>query len=141
MSGGRPSRELIALAVIAGVEGLALIGYSCYDTVQALRFGLTGPAEVSNGPAMFIQILIFLVFGVGLLLIARGWLRAQRRSRSPFMLAQLIALLVGFPLAQNSLGPERLVGVVALILALTGGILALTPQVGRAIALSDPPVD
>lgn len=57
------------------------------------------------------------------------------------MLAQLIALLVGFPLAQNSLGPERLVGVVALILALTGGILALTPQVGRAIALSDPPAD
>lgn len=138
---GSVSRVLIALAVIAGAEGLGLIGYALYDVVQAIRFGATGPAEVSNGPALFIQILIFLVFGVGLLLIARGWLRAQRWSRSPFVLAQLIALPVGFPLAQNSTGPERAVGAVVLILALAGGVLALTPQVSRAIAASDSTAD
>lgn len=128
-----PRRGLIALAAISGAEGLALIGYACYDVVQAMRFGTTGPAEVSNGPALFIQIMIFMVFGIGLLLIARGWMQGQRWSRAPFLLAQLIALLVGFPLAQDSAGPGRAVGAVVLMCALVGGVLALTPQVGRAI--------
>lgn len=141
MNGVKPRFELIALAAISGAEGLALIGYACYDVVQAIRFGTTGPAEVSNGPALFIQILIFMVFGIGLLLIARGWLRGQRWSRSPFVLAQLIALLVGFPLAQNSSGPSRAVGVTVLICALVGGVLALTPLVGRAILERNPQTD
>jgi Na+-driven multidrug efflux pump len=128
-----PRRGLIALAAISGAEGFALIGYACYDVVQAMRFGTTGPAEVSNGPALLIQIMIFMVFGIGLLIISRGWIRGQRWSRAPFLLAQLIALLVGFPLAQDSAGPGRAVGAVVLICALVGGVLALTPQVGRAI--------
>lgn len=137
MNGVKPRRELIALAAISGAEGLALIGYACYDVIQAIRFGTTGPAEVSNGPALFIQILIFMVFGIGLLLVARGWLQGKRWARSPFVLAQLIALLVGFPLAQDSSGPSRAVGVTVLICALAGGVLALTPQVGRAIRASN----
>ncbi len=141
MNGVTPGRELIALAAISGAEGLALIGYACYDVIQAIRFGTTGPAEVSNGPALFIQILIFMVFGIGLLLIARGWLQGQRWSRSPFVLAQLIALLVGFPLAQDSSGPGRAVGVSVLICALVGGVLALTPQVGRAIRVRNSQTD
>ena len=141
MNGVTPGRELIALAAISGAEGLALIGYACYDVIQAIRFGTTGPAEVSNGPALFIQILIFLVFGIGLLLIARGWLQGQRWSRSPFVLAQLIALLVAFPLAQDSSGPGRAVGVSVLICALVGGVLALTPQVGRAIRVRNSQTD
>ena len=141
MNGVTPGRELIALAAISGAEGLALIGYACYDVIQAIRFGTTGPAEVFNGPALFIQILIFMVFGIGLLLIARGWLGGQRWSRSPFVLAQLIALLVAFPLAQDSSGPGRAVGVSVLICALVGGVLALTPQVGRAIRVRNSQTD
>jgi len=141
MNGVTPGRELIALAAISGAEGLALIGYACYDVIQAIRFGTTGPAEVSNGPALFIQILIFMIFGIGLLLIARGWLQGQRWSRSPFVLAQLIALLVAFPLAQDSSGPGRAVGVSVLICALVGGVLALTPQVGRAIRVRNSQTD
>ncbi|MFZ4495912.1 MAG: hypothetical protein ACOYN7_00515 [Candidatus Nanopelagicales bacterium] len=141
MNGVTPGRELIALAAISGAEGLALIGYACYDVIQAIRFGTTGPAEVSNGPALFIQILIFMVFGIGLLLIARGWLQGQRWSRSPFVLAQLIALLVAFPLAQDSSGPGRAVGVSVLLCALVGGVLALTPQVGRAIRVRNSQTD
>ncbi|PHX60711.1 MAG: hypothetical protein CK552_04420 [Actinobacteria bacterium] len=141
MNGVKPRRELIALAAISGAEGLVLIGYACYDVIQAIRVGTTGPAEVSNGPALFIQILIFVVFGIGLLLIARGWLQGQRWSRSPFVLAQLIALLVGFPLAQNSAGPGRAVGVTVLICALAGGVLAFTPRVGRAIRVRNSQTD
>ncbi|MSO27604.1 MAG: hypothetical protein EXQ60_06020 [Candidatus Nanopelagicales bacterium] len=137
MKNGGPKPELIALAALAGAEGLVLIGYALYDVVQAIRIGTTGPVEVSNGPALFIQVLIFLVFGVGLLLIALGWLRAQRWSRSPFLLTQIIALLVGFPLAQNSLGLGHALGIGALVFALVGGVLALTPQVGRAISQGD----
>ncbi len=136
-----PGRALMALAVISGTEGLGLLGYALYDVVQAIRVGVTGPAEVSSGPALFIQILVFAVLGVGLLLVARGWLRAQRWSRSPFILAQLIALLVGFPVAQSSTGPERAVGAALVVLALAGGVVALTPQVGRAIAVNDSKAD
>ena len=137
MGGVKPRFELIALAAISGAEGLALIGYACYDVIQAIRFGTTGPAEVSNGPALFIQILIFMVFGIGLLIIGRGWMQGQRWTRSPFVLAQLIALLVSFPVAQNSAGPGQGVGLAVLICAVVGGVLALTPQVGRAIRASN----
>lgn len=141
MNSSQPKGECIALAAISGVEGVALIGYALYDGVQAIRIGITGPVEVSNGPALLIQILIFMLLGVGLLLVARGWLRMQRWARSPFVLAQLIALLVGFPLAQASTGPEHVVFIGVLIVVLLGAILAVTPPVGRALAQSSSATD
>ncbi len=129
----RPAAPLTALAAIALLEGLALVAYGIFDAVEAVRVGATGPADVSNGPAIALQIFIFLVFGAGLLWVARGWWGSRRWARAPFLLTQLIALVVGVPLAQAQGGTERVVGIALSLVALVGIALVFTPVVTRAL--------
>ena len=132
-----PDRVLVVLAVIALVEGLALLGYSVYDTVEAIRIGATGPADVSNGPAIAIQILIFVIFGAGLVAVAYGWWTARRWARGPFVLAQLFALVVGWPLAGAAGQVEHWAGVALVVMAVVGVVVAMTPGVSRAVGSTD----
>lgn len=130
----RSARPLLAvLTVIAGVQGIALIGYAVYDIVQGLRLGLTGPEEVSNLPGLILQIVIFAVLGVASIAIALGWWRAKYAARAPFIVAQLLALVVGFPLAQGSGSLQFAVGVALVVVAIIGITVALLPPVTRAI--------
>ena len=110
-----------------------LVAYGLYDTVQALRLGATGPADVSNGPAIALQVVIFVVFGAALAVVARGWQRAQRWARAPFIVAQVLGLAIGIPLAQSAGSVERIVGVGTALVCVIGIVLALTPQVSRAL--------
>jgi len=123
----KPSPPLAALAVIALVEGLVLVAYGVYALVEGLRLGATGPDQVSNVPAIALEVLLFALFGVGLVWLARGWWGARRWARAPFVLAQLIALLLGVPLAQAD-GTERIVGVAMSLIAVLGIVLVFTPQ-------------
>lgn len=122
-----------ALAAIAVVEGTVLLGYAVYDLVQGARLGTPGPEAVSNAPALSVQILIFLGFGAGLLVTGLGWWRGRRWARAPFLLAQLLAVVIGFPLAQADGAVERPIGIVLVILAVAGAVLALSPRVTRAL--------
>ena len=131
------SRVFVILAAIAGVEGLALLTYGAFEIVEAVRLGATGPAEVSSPAAITLQIVIFLLFGAGLVLVARGWLRRSRWVRGPFLLAQFIALVVGGPLAQASGSVERAVGIVILVLAVAGIVLTFTKPVIAVFARRD----
>jgi hypothetical protein len=128
-----PALPFVALAAIAALEGTALVGYAAFDLVEFARSGISGPSEVSNLPALILQVLIFLSFGVGLLAVGRGWWRVSRRARAPFLLAQLIALVVGFPLAQAAGSTERGVGIAIAAVALLGIAVSLAPAVNRAL--------
>ncbi len=134
MTTDRAPRVFLILGAIAGLEGLALLGYAVFDTIQALRIGATGPADVSNPSAIAIQIVIFAVFGIGLLLVARGWMTGHRWPRAPFLLAQLIAVVVGYPLISAQGGVDRVVGFVTVGIAVAGIILIFTPTVIREFA-------
>lgn len=123
------TRVFVILAAIAGVEGLALLGYGLFEIVEAARFGATGPAAVSSPAAITLQIVIFLLFGAALVLVARGWLRRSRWVRGPFLLAQFIALVVGVPLVQATGSVERVVGVLMVLFAVAGIVLTFTKPV------------
>ena len=122
-------RVFVVLAAIAGIEGLALAGYAVFELIEAVRLGATGPAEVSNPAAITLQIVIFAVFGAGLLMVARGWLRRSRWVRGPFVLAQIIALVVGVPLLQAAGAVEKLAGIAIVALAVAGIVLTFTKPV------------
>lgn len=124
---------LVLLAAIAGTQGIVLVGYALYDIVQGLRLGLTGPQEVSNLPGFILQIAIFAVLGIASVAIAVGWWRAKYAARAPFIVAQLLALVVGVPLAQGDSTLMRAVGTVLTIVAVVGIGAALLPPVTRAI--------
>lgn len=128
-----PDRVLVALALIALIQGLALIGYAVFDVVEAVRVGITGPEEVSNPPALLLLIAITAAFGVGLVLVARGWWQERRWARSPFILAQIIIGLIGYELSQSAGSVERTVGYVCVLVAILGLVLSFTPAVTRAI--------
>jgi hypothetical protein len=130
----RPTSSFAAIAIIAAVEGLGLIAYAIFDIIEALRVGITGPAEVSNPAALLLLIVIYLVFGIGLLLVARAWWLMRTWQRGAFILTQVIALLVFFDLAQSGETTPRIVGFVILALAVVGIVLVFTPKVLRVFA-------
>lgn len=128
-----PDRILVVLALIAGVQGAALIAYALFDIVEALRVGITGPEEVSNPMALLLLIAITAAFGAGMVMVAAGWWRARRWARSPFIMAQIIVALLGYELAQAVGSVERTVGIVAMVMAGLGLVLSFAPATGRAI--------
>ena len=124
---------LVLLSAIAAIQGIGLIGYALYDVVQGITVGITGPQEVSNLPALVLQIVIFAALGTGLMLVARGWWRARYGARAPFIVAQLLALVVGVPLMSAPDAWTRQVGVALIVVGVAGLVLALLPAVTRII--------
>jgi peptidoglycan/LPS O-acetylase OafA/YrhL len=109
------SLGLRVAAVVAAVQGLMLFGYSVYLVVQVARFGITGPAEVSNVPAVVLEILIFGLFGLSMLWSARGLWQVRRWARAPIVLGQLIAIVVAVPFVTATGTVERVVAIVTLV--------------------------
>lgn len=130
----RPNSAFAAIAAIAAIEGLGLIMYAIFDIIEAVRVGITGPADVSNPAALLLLIVIYLVFGIGLLLVARAWWLMRTWQRGAFILTQVIALLVFFDLTRSDESLPRNVGFVILALAVTGIVLVFTPKVLRVFA-------
>ncbi|MEL0248571.1 MAG: hypothetical protein VXA23_01095, partial [Actinomycetota bacterium] len=95
--------------------------------------GLTGPPEVSNLPALVLQVVIFAALGVGLIAIARGWWLSKYGARAPFILAQLRGLVVGVPLTAAPDAGTRVVGAALVVAAVIGIAVSLLPPVTRAI--------
>lgn len=124
---------LVVLAAIASIQGLGLIGYAVYDIVQGITVGITGPEEVSNLPGLILQIVIFAALGLGLLLVARGWWMGRYGARAPFIVAQLLGLVVGVPLISAPDAWTQRVGFVLVGLSAVGIAIALTPPVTRAL--------
>jgi hypothetical protein len=119
-----------SLAVVAGLEGLAFLVYAVVDIVVVIGEGLTGPEEVSNPVAFGMQVVIFVALGTGLLVLARGWWICRRWVRGPFILAQLLGLVVGVPLLQSTL---PLAGAVIVVISLVSLMVSLLPPVTRAL--------
>ena len=117
------------LAVVSGFEGLFFIAYGALVIIGVLRFGITGPAEVANAPGVTLEIVIFLVFGAALLLVATGWWRGSRWARSPFILAQLLGLVVSVPLMGSAGSAERMIGWSVTVIAVACVALSFTRPV------------
>lgn len=128
----RPVASLVVGAGIAALEAVALLAYSAYIAVQVIRLGITGPAEVSNPVSVGLEITIFAVFGVAMALGAYGLWRAKRWGRSLLVMGQLLALVVGIPLA-GAQGLERWAGVGIVAAALVGLVAAFWPTTTAAI--------
>lgn len=120
-------------APLVALEGAALIGYAIYLVVQVARFGITGPADVSNVPAVVLEILIFALFGAGLVVAARALWRGRRGGRGPAVLAQIIAAVVGGPLAFATEPGPRFVGILVVVVAVVTVIALLSRGVTREL--------
>lgn len=132
----RPVTSLVVGASVAAVEGVALVVYSLYIVVQLVRLGITGPADVSNPVSVGLEIAIFAIFGAAMLLGAYGLWRVRGWGRSLLVLGQLLALVVGVPLATAEGGWDRIAGIAIVVAAITGLVAAFWPTTTSAIANS-----
>jgi len=124
-------KAFLVLTAIAALEGVALVVYGIYDLIQSLRLGATGPADVSNLPALVLQIVIYLVLGVGMLLIADAWRRGRFWQRGAFMLGQIFAVVIGYEFIGPEGGIAWATGALLMVLGVAGLVLVFTPPVLR----------
>lgn len=128
-----PDRPFVALTVVALLEGAGLLAYAAFDIVEAVRVGITGPEEVSNPAALTLLIVLTAGFGAGLGWVGVGWWRERRWARSPFILAQILLVLIGYELSQSDGSAERYVGIVGALVGVLGLVLAFAPGVSRRL--------
>lgn len=124
-------RSFLALTAIAMAEGIALMIYGIYDLIQALRLGATGPADVSNLPALIVQIAIYLILGAGMVLIGEAWRRGRFWQRGAFMLGQIFAVVIGYEFIGPDGGLAWVTGMLLMLLGVIGLVLVFTPSVLR----------
>jgi len=124
--GKRPGL-LIAAVVIAAVESL---GIAAYGLSIALA-GLQNPGSVA---APVVQVVLYFLFAAGV--GATGWaLWGQRHvARSPFVVIQLFALVVGYTLMQGDGDAIHRLGWAVLAMGVIGIALAMSPIVSKALA-------
>src|SRR5438046_2697700 len=82
-------------AWVVGVQGVALVALALVYAVFILFGDPDRPGLALFGAS------IGLIFGVALLLAARGLLRGRRAAYSPIVLAELIAVPVGIGMIQG----------------------------------------
>ncbi len=120
-------------AAVAGVEGAAFSAYAVFVIVEVARYGITGPSAVSNVQSVTLEIIIFAVFGIGLLLAGWGLWRARRWGRAPAVLGQLLGLVVGVPLIGATGSVERAAGMLIVLLAVVALVCLFMPSTTRAL--------
>lgn len=112
------------MVVIAGAEALAGAVLAVVVGIGALTSDLEGVVAVAT-------VVMWVVIVGALALIWFGLFRRRRAARAPFVLAQLFALVVAWPLATSDIAVETVAGVVLAVAAVIGIVLGLRPA-GRA---------
>jgi hypothetical protein len=117
---------LVAAVGIAVLEALALAAYAVGIGVSALQ----NPGSVAAAP---VEIVLYLVFAAGLVAIARGLWGRRSMARTPFAVAQLFGLVIGWTLTQGDGDLVHRIGYVVLAVSVVGIALVMSPAVGEAL--------
>jgi hypothetical protein len=116
----------VAAVVIALVQAAGLAAYG-------VALGISGIGAPDTGVAPFVELLVYLAFAAGMVGIARGLWSRRRAARTPFGIAQVFALIIGWTLVQGDGLAVDLPGYAALVLGVVGLACALSPGVGQAL--------
>jgi hypothetical protein len=125
----RPSARtglLLATIAVAVLETAALVAY-------ALGIGISDLQDAGGVASAPVEIVIYLLFAVGIALCARGlWMR-KRSARTPFGVVQLFGLIIGWTLTQGDGDLTHRIGYVVLAVSVVGIALVLSPGLGDSL--------
>ena len=124
---GRPPTLLVVLAV-AALEALAVLAYAAGIALS----GLQNPDSVA-APA--VEVIIYLLFAIGIGLVVKGLWQRRRWARTPFLVVQLFGLVTGWTLLQGDGDGTHLLGWAVMAVAVVGLVCALAPRTGEALDL------
>lgn len=108
-----------AAGFVAAVEAAALAVYCVVLAITATNSsGATQSAPV-------VEIAIFVIFAIGIGLVARGMLRGRTTARPPFMLTQLFVLVTAYTVWAGDGTTVKVVGALIGLLGLAGIVLGI----------------
>ena len=118
--------RLLVVAAIVAAQAVGLFAFAVYLIVNLVA----GTHETTATRNTVIETVAFIVVAGLLGLVARGCLRAQRWTRAPVLVVELIALLgVGRPMLQGDLWYRFVLGIPITVGAIVAIVLMLTPTV------------
>jgi hypothetical protein len=98
---------------IALIESLALAIYALSLLISASINGTTVGSPI-------VETFIYLIFSTLIFFVARGFIRAQSWSRTPYLLAQIFIGIVAYTLISGTETGYKLAGILIGVTALTG---------------------
>lgn len=119
-------RALLAAVVVGVVEALGLVAYAVAIAISAWQVG-------EDGAAAPVQVVIYVLFALGILLVLRGLLAGRRLARGPYVVTQMFGLIVGWTLAAGDGTLVHVAGWAVLVLSIAGIALMLNPAVSAAL--------
>ena len=124
-SAARPAALMVAIAIAA----LETLGATAY----AISIGIAGAQNLSSVSVPVVELVIYVVFALGIGLCTRAlWLK-RRGARTPFGVVQLFALVVGYTLMQGDGDLVHRIGWVVLGAGVVGIATVLSPAVGESL--------
>lgn len=113
---------------VAGIEAAGLVVYCIALALAALN------TEGVNTSAPIVEIIIYLVFALGIGLIARGMLAGRIGARPPYLLTQVFVLIIAYTLLVGDGVAVKFFGVgigVLGAIGMTFGVLTIVKQPDR----------
>jgi hypothetical protein len=121
----RPGALLAAIG-IAAIESLGI-------AVYGVSIGLAGLANPGSVAAPLVQVVLYLLFASGIAVTAWALWNRRRSARTPFVVIQLFALVVGYTLMQGDGDAIHRLGWAVLAMGVVGIALAMSPLVGHSL--------
>jgi len=118
----RPSRAALIAGLLTLVEALIVLAFAGFY-VYEIAIGAADSVTTALTSAALI-----LIFGVGLLVVARGWLRGQRWPRTPTLLWNVLLLPVAWSLRDSD---QALIAAGVAALAVVSIVAALASPAHR----------
>lgn len=110
--------------MIAAVEAVAIVVFAI-----ALGVASFNTRGTNTGASPVAEVIIYLLFAVGMGLIARGLWRRNRLARTPMVLAQVFGLVSAWLFFEGD-GAAVIAGVVIAAVCVIGIVLTLRPATG-----------
>jgi hypothetical protein len=118
---------LKVIVVIAGLEGLLLLGYGIAIAISSLSDSSRGISGATSSP--FALLLVYALIAGVLALIARGLWSGNSSARSAFVLSQGFGIVIAQTLFQGSEEWERVLALGLIAAAVTSGVSLLSKPV------------
>ena len=118
---------LVLLAIVVGIEGLGVAGYTVWYGIQLFV------AESGTLSGALFLFGLFIAMSAWIFTLATGLYRMRTWARSGTLVWQTIQVVVGVSMI-NAEGDWFIVAIFMIVLGLAGGVLMFTPKVSRAIA-------
>jgi len=117
------SKSLSICYFITIFQGISLLVYTSIAFVGAL---ITG--EIERVDTFVAENLLYLLLIFSILIIAKNFKKMKRAAFTPFLLIQLFALIIAWPLLQSDKLITQGLGLLIGISGLLGIVLGLLPQ-------------